>query len=66
MLERFARNWWILALEGAVAVIFGIVTLLWPGLTLATLILLFGGFVLVDGILSVFAGIGEYQRQERW
>lgn len=66
MLDRFARNWWVFALQGAVAVIFGILALIWPGLTLTTLLLLFGSYVLVDGVLSVFAGIGEYQRNHRW
>lgn len=46
-------NWRGLAIRGAVAALFGIVTLLWPGLTLTALVLLFGAFVLVDGIVTI-------------
>src|SRR3984957_15353967 len=55
MLHSLARNWWALALRGLVAVLFGLLTFLLPGITLATLVLLFGTYALVDGIFNVFA-----------
>jgi uncharacterized membrane protein HdeD (DUF308 family) len=50
-----ARNWWALALRGLVAVLFGLLTILIPGVTLVTLVLLFGAYALVDGIFNVMA-----------
>ncbi len=47
---------WMLILRAAISVIIGIMVLVWPGLTLITLVYLFGAFVLVDGIFAVVAG----------
>lgn len=61
-----ARYWWVLALRGVFAVIFGVLAIVWPELTLRALVLLFGAYALVDGIFAVIAGIARHQRSERW
>jgi uncharacterized membrane protein HdeD (DUF308 family) len=53
MLQTLARNWWIFLLRGILAIVFGILALIWPGPTLEALIILFGAFVLVDGIFEL-------------
>lgn len=57
MLRALADNWWLLLLRGVAAIIFGILAFFWPGITLLTLVLLWGAYALVDGVLALWAAI---------
>lgn len=61
-----ARNWWVLALRGLLGIAFGIVAIVWPGLTLAALVLFFGAYVFVDGVFALVAAIRFRHERERW
>ena len=66
MASDLARNWWLLALRGVAGILFGIVAFVWPGATLAALILVFGAYVFVDGIFAVVAGIRMRRQLSLW
>lgn len=66
MLEALANRWPALAARGAVAILFGILAIIWPGSTLLTLVLLFGIFALADGIVSGVLALGRQPTQPRW
>jgi uncharacterized membrane protein HdeD (DUF308 family) len=55
MLHTLVRNWWALALRGLVAILFGLLTFILPGITLVTLVLLFGAYAVADGVFNVIA-----------
>ena len=59
MVMTLARNWWILALRGLCAIIFGILAFAWPAITLKVLVLLYGAYALVEGILSIVAAVSK-------
>ena len=44
-------------MRGAAAVIFGLLALVLPGVTLTVLVLVFGAYALVDGVLAIVAGL---------
>jgi uncharacterized membrane protein HdeD (DUF308 family) len=69
MLSAFTqlfRNWWIVAVRGVLAIVFGILALIWPDTTKLALVLLFGAFALVDGFSATAAGIALAPYFKRW
>ena len=66
MASELARNWWLLALRGIIGILFGIGAFVWPGATLAALVIVFGAYVFVDGIFAVVAGIGMRRQLSLW
>jgi uncharacterized membrane protein HdeD (DUF308 family) len=66
MVDVLARNAWMLVARGIFAVIFGLVALFWPGITLAALVLLFGVYALMDGIFAIAAAITGADPRSRW
>jgi uncharacterized membrane protein HdeD (DUF308 family) len=66
MVHALAKNWWLLLLRGIAAIIFGVLAFAWPGITLLTLILFYGAFALVDGVLAIIAAITGGTPAPRW
>jgi uncharacterized membrane protein HdeD (DUF308 family) len=60
------RNWWALAIRGLAGIIFGILTFLWPGISLAALVLLFGAYAITDGIFAIVAALSGPGSKGKW
>jgi uncharacterized membrane protein HdeD (DUF308 family) len=60
------RYWWLLVIRGLVAVLFGLAAIVWPGLTLLVLVILFGAYALVDGVVAVIVALQERSIFRRW
>ena len=65
-METLARNWWALVLRGIAGVIFGVLTFINPGMTLAVLIVLFGAYAIVDGVFNLVAAVSGRTGQPWW
>src|SRR5215510_11655212 len=61
-----AKNWWVLVIRGLIAILLAGLAFAWPGITLTALVFLFGGYALVDGIVSVVAAVRAANRHEQW
>jgi uncharacterized membrane protein HdeD (DUF308 family) len=57
----YRKYWWVYLLRGIFAVLFGILALLLPGPTFATIVIFFGAFMFVDGIFSI---IGAFKSKD--
>jgi uncharacterized membrane protein HdeD (DUF308 family) len=66
MALAFSRTWWMFALRGVIAVLFGAVALVWPGITLIWLVALFAAFALIGGGASVVGALQNRRSDEHW
>ena len=61
-----AQNWWLIALRGVFAILFGIVAFAAPGAVMLTLALFFAAYLLVDGVIGIAAAVRAARAHERW
>src|SRR5439155_18287834 len=66
LIETLKRHWWVPVIRGVAAIIFGIIAFVYPGLTIAVLVLLFGAWVLVDGVFRIVSAIGHRASDSDW
>src|SRR3981189_1253196 len=66
MSAALARNWWAVALRGAIAILFGIIALLMPGVTLTALVLVLSAALMAGGVCTTAAAVRAARRHERW
>lgn len=66
MNDILCRSWWMPALRGVVAIAFGLIALLWPGLTLLGLVGLFAAYATLGGAISVAAAVRYRKTHDDW
>jgi uncharacterized membrane protein HdeD (DUF308 family) len=66
MLAVYTESWWAMVLRGIAAIAFGVLAFIWPHITLAALVFLWGAYALVDGIFAIGAGIKSHGEYKRW
>jgi uncharacterized membrane protein HdeD (DUF308 family) len=57
MNSTLAQNWWLFALRGMLALLFGILAAFWPGLAWLYVVVSFAAFAVVDGAFAIAAAI---------
>src|ERR1700716_2553172 len=66
MKELLMRSWWMLALRGVIAILFGILALLWPGITLLVLVGMFAAYAILSGAVSIIAAVKNRDSDKGW
>ncbi len=66
MLGLLAKHWWVFLVRGLLAILFGAMAFAWPGLTLVTLVLLFGAWALVSGVFATVGAFGARKSHKEW
>lgn len=61
-----AKNWWSLLLRGTLSILFGVLTLMWPGLTLGALVTGFGVYAFIDGVVNIVGVVRHSRQHQRW
>jgi uncharacterized membrane protein HdeD (DUF308 family) len=56
----------VLIVRGIVGVVFGVIAFLWPGITIAALVVIFGAYAIIDGITNLVLGFSRTGAHGRW
>jgi len=60
------KHWWLFLLRGIAAIAFGVMTLAWPGATLAVLVAFIAAYALVDGVVALSYAVQLRRVFDRW
>jgi uncharacterized membrane protein HdeD (DUF308 family) len=64
--DLFKGSGTALLIRGIVAVLFGILVILWPGPTVVALVFLFGIYAIIDGVTSIVQYIRHKESRSAW
>lgn len=60
------QPWWVVALRGVIAIAFGVLAFIWPGITLLSLLALFAAYALLGGAVSIYGAIRNRKQNGDW
>jgi uncharacterized membrane protein HdeD (DUF308 family) len=66
MSEVLAQRWWAVGLRGILAIIFGLICLLTPGIAVGAFVIVFAAYMFVDGVFAIISGIRAARSGESW
>ena len=64
--DQLRAGWWTLAVRGVAAIVFGVLTFLSPLTSMLALILLFGAYAIVDGVVNLWSAVRGRGRAWGW
>ncbi|HVN52930.1 MAG TPA: HdeD family acid-resistance protein [Anaerolineaceae bacterium] len=66
MPQEITRSWWLFVLRGIAAIIFGILAFASPRSTILALVIVFGIYAVIDGIMAIIAAFQMRGTVDQW
>lgn len=66
MISILVRNWWAFVIRAALAVLFGLIALFLPGVTMLSLVLVFAAYAIADGVIAIVAAVRAGKEGQQW
>lgn len=66
MFPVLCQRWWMLLLRGVAFILLGIMAIVWPQITLYSLMIVYGAFALADGLAGIAIGLGGAGQGRIW
>jgi uncharacterized membrane protein HdeD (DUF308 family) len=58
--------WWLLMIRGIALILFGVVAVLWPGLTLVIIAAAFAAYLIIAGVVNLIVGVRAIGHMSLW
>ena len=65
MLSVLVQNWWAFVARGVLAILFGLIALFQPGVTMLSLVLVFAAYAIADGVFAIIGSVHAAKSGER-
>ena len=65
MIDVLVKNWWAFVIRAVLAILFGLIALFMPGVTMLALVLVFAAYTIADGVLAIVSGVRAAKQHER-
>ena len=66
MLLSLAGSWWVALVRGLVAILFGVLAFVWPGMTLLSLVALYAIYCMIDGVAALASASVLHRTGRPW
>lgn len=65
-ISQLADRWWTLPIRGAAAILFGVLTFVAPGISLVSLVIVWGAYAIVDGVVNLMTAYRGARAGRPW
>lgn len=66
MHSTLVRNWWAFVIRGVLAILFGLIALFVPAVTMLSLVIVFAAYAATDGVFAIVSAVRAASQGERW
>ena len=64
--NTLSRNWSMVVVRGVIAILFGVIAFMKPGISLTALVLVWGAYAIVDGVFAIITAMRRREAGNTW